>query len=145
MIASKSMDKQIRVFIEGSTVRRIEDKFPGRRNAPGRPSSHTTCTILAMLGVREFLGIGYRETNRIFKEAGYAKLPDFRTLSWRAHKLKSGSIRLTLYACETKDENWVIMQMANSTAQFMKLRSINVETGKQIVRKLGTDYIELAV
>ncbi len=136
--------KLMRIFVSGKLVRSAGANAESRAGA-GRPAQHAACIILAMLAVRAEFGIGYRRTCAYFRESGYTKLPDFRTMSWRANKLKRSRIGISVASCDSGEERWMIVHGAGRGKTFVRTARIGKSAGMRLVRGLGEDYVEMAL
>ncbi len=106
---------------------------------------HAACLILGMLAVKEVLGVGYRKTISVFKDAGWQNLPDFRTLEWRAKKLAKNRARMRVELCEGRRERWIVVTSRGRGGSLENVRHVSLKTAKNSVHRFGTDYVELAL
>ncbi len=133
---------QIRIFISGELVRVAESKAAKGRTLVGRPMMHSTCLILGMVAVKEFLGIGYRETRKAFAERGFSKLPDFRTISWRAGELKHHNVGIEINIKNNTNGHSIIVRLLR-TGPLVDKKELNVRQWSNLMHSLKTDFVEL--
>ncbi len=133
--------RPIRVFVSGELVRAAEG-LASRRGAAGRPTLHSTCLILAMIAVKEFCNVGYRETWKLFAERGFSKLPDFRTIHLRAAMLKHGNVSIKV-AVKASAERCLIIIKRHSGKSFVVKRAIAPKKWGALMRGLKSDFVEL--
>lgn len=105
---------------------------------------HSTCLILAMLGVKAIRNIGYRETQRFFAERGYAKLPDFRTMQWRSSELKQNGVHIGIETKEGRNEYSIIVKPERKGA-FINQKGVSTKSWNMHMRGLKSDFVELAL
>ncbi len=132
------------VFVSTKLIRAAEAMTTAKGNAPGRPTSHSTCLILAMLAIKSILGVGYRETDRFFREAGYMNLPDFRTIHWRAERLRRKNLHINTSISGGKYENTVLLDVSDGR-KFVSVKEIDGRAWSRAIRRIGRNFVELMV
>jgi len=136
--------KTVRIFVSGELVRAAERKTATKNRAPGRPNQHSTCLILAMIAAKSFFNIGYRETWRVFAERGFTKLPDFRTIHWRASELKQRRIGMDIKVKNSRNEYFILVTSSDNDA-FVSKNRVGSKRWQKLMRSLKTDFVELAL
>lgn len=130
----------IRVFVSRRLAESSEVGVRSVKHA-GRPFDHSGCLIIAMLGVRRFLGIGYRETCSLFEERGFARVPNFRTLQWRAERSKHLGFGIT--AAVSKRETKILLDTPEERNKGVE--RVSGATFENRMGKLGSGFVELAL
>ncbi len=136
------LPKSMRIFVSCGAIRRAEEGTKGKTQ--GRPILHSTCLVLAMLGVRTVCGIGYRETERFFAERGFTKLPDFRTLQWRANYLNKIGIAIRTTTLDRKGELFVLVRLSRAGGRA-RCDKADAKRWRKLMHSLGNDFVELAL
>lgn len=131
----------MRIIVSGKLIRLAEGEHPVRRRA-GRPIGHSTCLILAMLGAKLVLGVGYREACRLFSGRGFVKTPDFRTLQWRAARLAK-PCPMSIGFHRVRGNYSVLLEPALERPPGK--REMGRSEWEGALRRLGRDFMEIAV
>ncbi len=133
-------DQQIRVFVSGKLMRAAESSM--KPKSRGRPINHSTCLILAMMGVKEMTGKGYRETCSMFADSGYTKLPDFRTLQWRSARLTR---ELGVAVTVKRQGGECSLLLERCTRAGIVIRNSCSAAFSSALRRLKKDFAEIAI
>lgn len=130
------------MFITTRLVKIAEEMTTARGGAPGRPTAHATCLILAMLAIKSILGVGYRETDRLFREAGYPNLPDFRTIQWRSERLRKKRLHMSVGVRNGRYENTVLLDVSEN-GEFVSTKEMNNGAWSRAMRNIKRNFVEI--
>ncbi len=131
----------IHIFVSGRLTAEAE-KIPARKSPRGRPLLHSTCLILAMLAVKSMLDLGYRQTVESFSEAGYRKLPNFRTVQWRAARLKNSGMRMCVETASNGAERRLLL-MPTQSGPFITSKDSQVNRLAKQIKRMNLNFTEL--
>jgi len=135
--------KSVRIFISNTLVK-LAEEMSERKDGRGRPTSHSTCLILAMIAVKSLSGLGYRETERLFLSRGYTKLPNFRTVQWRSDRLKRNNLGIILKVAE-KDGEYEVLVDTSHTKKFLSKSDVSSRVMDKNIKSLDNDFVELLI